>query len=511
MWTAGMLVGRYQLVGPIARGGMAELWVAQQRGPEGFQRVVALKRILATTETDPDVIHMLIDEARIAAHLAHPNIVQIIELGEHEGNFFIAMEYLNGEPLSQVMRRSHDVARPMPVNLAMWVVCEAAAGLGHAHHQRTLAGAPMEVVHRDVSPQNIMVTYDGVVKVVDFGIARAVLRSSRTKTGAVKGKAAYMSPEQAEGLRVDARSDVFSLGIVLFEVVTRSRIWGDTEEMRVLLNLVDRVPMPRARDVVPSTPPRLDLIIAKALSMNPAERFPTCKEMMAALQDYLRSMKSPVGHLELEGHMKPLFAEREEARRKMIEMAALGLPADEVSQNPFQLATPHTTKGQRAGPSPSGPAGGGLRRLAVAIAVGAVVGAAAMFAAAFMQKRSSERFVPPPIVVNMRPPPEPPKAVEPEPAPPPPPEPVAPEPEPEPPAPVKRSRTPKKGLLRLETDPWTQVYLGSRLLGDTPLFDIELPAGDHMLRLVNQEEGISQRIQVSIRAGEKTAKKLKLK
>jgi len=206
--------GRYQLLGSLGQGGMADVYLAVARGPLGFSKLVVLKRLRANADDDGRAVQMFLDEARIAARLRHPNIVDTYDVGQEVDSHFIAMEYLDGQPFNRLLK----MARASGVHPSAWVyiVCEALHGLHHAHELRDYDGAPLQIVHRDVSPHNIFVTYDAEIKVVDFGVAKATLNLIETEAGYLKGKIGYMAPEQALGGEVDRRADIFSMGVVLW-------------------------------------------------------------------------------------------------------------------------------------------------------------------------------------------------------------------------------------------------------------------------------------------------------
>ncbi|MBL8954109.1 MAG: serine/threonine protein kinase, partial [Myxococcaceae bacterium] len=239
---------------------MAEIWLALQQGMKGFERVVVVKRISEGLSADPLFVEMFLDEARIAAQLNHPNIVQIYDLGEHEGAYYIAMEYLHGEDLASVMRAAIGNRAPLSHSFAARIVANAAEGLASAHARVGLDGKPLNVVHRDVSPQNIFITYDGIVKVLDFGVAKARNRASVTSGGQVKGKFSYMSPEQARGGDVDPRTDVWALGVVLFETATQTRLFEGRDDQMAVRDAVLRGNVPSARARNPTIPSDLDAI-----------------------------------------------------------------------------------------------------------------------------------------------------------------------------------------------------------------------------------------------------------
>src|SRR5438067_12165066 len=214
----GVPFGSYRLQRRLARGGMAEVFLARLVGVEGFERRVAIKRILPHLSDSEEFRAMFLDEARLAAQLTHPNIVHIYDFGKVDDYYFIAMEYVDGVDIGRIIRRAKE--RPVPFELAARILADTCAGLDFAHKAVDAVGRKLDVVHRDVTPQNVLVTYDGAVKLVDFGIAKAQFAAGRTRPGVVKGKYAYMSPEQVEGRSLDGRSDVFSAGICLYELIT---------------------------------------------------------------------------------------------------------------------------------------------------------------------------------------------------------------------------------------------------------------------------------------------------
>jgi eukaryotic-like serine/threonine-protein kinase len=218
-------LGRYEVVGHLASGGMAEVLLGRVRGPHGFERAVVLKRILPHLARMSSFVDMFLDEARIIARIHHPNVVQVHELGTEGGELFMAMEYLAGESVSSLVRRLATRNAKLDHALAAFIVAEACAGLHAAHELKTDDGALLHIVHRDVSPQNIFITFDGAVKVIDFGIAKSADRVARTEAGQLKGKLDFMSPEQCKSEPLDRRTDVFALGIVLYELLTQRRLF----------------------------------------------------------------------------------------------------------------------------------------------------------------------------------------------------------------------------------------------------------------------------------------------
>ena len=218
--------GKYLLLERIAVGGMAEVFVAKAFGVEGFERLLAIKKILPTMGEDGEFISMFVDEARIAVQLSHANIVQVLELGKHDDNLYIAMEYISGRDLRQVIERFRKRAQPMPIPQVCLMVAEVCEALDYAHRKRDARGQPLGIVHRDVSPQNVIVSFEGETKLIDFGIAKAESRLQKTQAGILKGKFSYMSPEQVRGQAVDGRSDIFAAGILLWELICGEKLFS---------------------------------------------------------------------------------------------------------------------------------------------------------------------------------------------------------------------------------------------------------------------------------------------
>ena len=278
-------LGRYELIARIADGGMAEVHLARQLGPMNFQKVVVVKVIHPNLARQKEFIGMLLDEARISALIKHPRVVDIYDLGVSRGTYFIAMEYLAGQPLNLVITRGRRKT-PLDVYSTARVVADAAEGLDAAHNLKTLAGRPLELVHRDVSPSNIIVLYDGRVKLVDFGVAKARGRITETQASQIKGKVGYVSPEQIMENPVDRRSDVFSLGVVLWESLALRRLFDAGSEAAKLKKILEGVPLPPSAHR-PEVPYELDKICLKALSLKPEDRFQSAGEMNHALEELL--------------------------------------------------------------------------------------------------------------------------------------------------------------------------------------------------------------------------------
>jgi serine/threonine-protein kinase len=321
-------LGRYNVLKHIASGGMADVLLARSDGIEGFERHVVLKRIRPEHAKDKRFITMFLDEARVAASLHHQNIVQVHDIGESSGEYFFAMEYLHGEDLRKILSAVAKSRNHMPLAYVVQIVSAVAAGLHYAHERKGNDKKSMQIVHRDVSPSNIFVGYDGSIKIVDFGIAKAAMRQVETRSGSLKGKVSYMSPEQCKGEAIDRRSDVYSLGVVLYELATTTRLFkGETEYLMMDAIVNGKVPLPRVRR--PDLPNELSSIIMRALAVDSARRFQTADELRMALDQFAvrAGFVGSVGTLAT--FMRKLFGEKPEPW--------LALDGEEVQQRPSPL------------------------------------------------------------------------------------------------------------------------------------------------------------------------------
>lgn len=279
-------VGKYRVLAELGHGGMARVYLAVAHGPSGFSKLVVLKMLRVHLAEDPDTIAMFLDEARLAGRLNHPNVVHTYEVGEQEGHYMLVMEYLEGQPLSAVLRRARDKNVRLPLGLQLRVLIEALSGLHYAHELRDFDGTPLNLVHRDVSPQNIFITYDGQIKVLDFGIAKAITSSAETKAGVIKGKIAYMAPEQFLGEKVDRRVDVYGMGAVVWQLASGQRLWKGVPDGQVIHRVVNG-DLPSPRDVNPEADEELTRICMKALAKDRTERYASALEMQQDLEAML--------------------------------------------------------------------------------------------------------------------------------------------------------------------------------------------------------------------------------
>jgi serine/threonine-protein kinase len=304
--------GKYTLIRKLATGGMAELFLAIQKSVAGFEKLLVIKRILPSMNKDRAFIEMLLHEARVAATLSHPNVVQVFDVGSVEDTYFIAMEHVHGEDLRSIVRqmRKKGVVE-FPLEHALSIVLGMCAGLAYAHEKRDLDGTPLNIVHRDISPQNVVVTFTGDVKVVDFGIAKSDARApgEETKNGRLKGKIPYMSPEQARGEVIDWRSDIFAAGVMLFELTTGKRLFKGTSEFDTLKLIVERdYPLPSQARL--GFPRELEIIVMKALSKDREQRWQSAREMQAAIEEFVRRERLAVSTIALSQFMQSLFEDK---------------------------------------------------------------------------------------------------------------------------------------------------------------------------------------------------------
>jgi len=327
---AGSPFGKYTLVCKLATGGMGELFVARRAAAGGFEKLVVVKRLLPHLAEDAHFVAMLLDEARIAARLSHANVCQVYDLGEVDGHYYIAMEHLEGVPAALLLRRAGRTGEAIEIGLVAALVCQAAAGLDHAHGLCDRDGNPVGLVHRDVSPSNLFVTSTGAVKLLDFGVAKSQDALARTHTGALKGKYAYMSPEQVVGNPIDRRADVWSLGIVLYELMTGERLFWRDSEYKMLQAIVDE-PIPSLRQRRPDAPVGVAEVAARALSREPSRRFARAREMGKALEDALISSGGVWPAPRIADYLAGHFGQLLHARRQEVQA---GLAARARSRHP---------------------------------------------------------------------------------------------------------------------------------------------------------------------------------
>jgi len=319
--------GKYLLLERINVGGMAEVFKAKAFGVEGFERILAIKRILPNMADDDEFINMFVDEARIAVQLSHANIVQIYELGKFEGQYYIAMEYVSGKDLRQVLDYYRKKKELLPLPTAAFLASKICDGLDYAHRKADPTGRPLNVIHRDVSPQNILVSWEGAVKITDFGIAKAEDRASKTQAGVLKGKFGYMSPEQVRGLEIDHRSDIFALGILMYEMTTGKRLFLGESDFSTL-EKVRNAEVPPPTEHNPAIPPELERVLLKTLSKERDERYQWASELHDDLQQFLIEDNTIYNAKRLAGLLQIEYADAiEKEMQKMEEFVHMVAPA----------------------------------------------------------------------------------------------------------------------------------------------------------------------------------------
>lgn len=317
----GQILGRYELLLRIAQGGMARVWAARLHGTRGFRKLVAVKTILPGVMDNERLERMFMEEATLAAGLHHPNVVETLELGEQDGVLFMALEWVDGEPLSLVMNEAQKTGG-VPLSVGVNLIAQACKGMHAAHELTDEAGSPLGIVHRDISPHNILVTYSGIAKVLDFGIAKATQRSSGlTEAGEVKGKLAYMAPEQVRGRPVDRRTDVFSLGTVLYALTTGHHPWKGDHPGATTERLCSDRPVTPPSAIVDDYPPGLEAVVLRALQKNADERFASAHDMLVALEDAVPSSLEANSEARVADFMSGLVGPRGVERRKRVRLA----------------------------------------------------------------------------------------------------------------------------------------------------------------------------------------------
>jgi serine/threonine protein kinase len=329
-------LGSYEIVRRIARGGMAEIFLARTSGPSGFEKLLVLKKILPKYANAPRMVQLFLDEAKLAASLDHPHIAQVYDIGMVDGSYFFTMEYLHGQDVRSMLHRTWKIGERFAIEHAVQIARHVASALHFAHEKAGPDGAPLGIVHRDVSPSNVIVTYDGATKLLDFGVAKTAARTVKTRTGALKGKISYMSPEQARGSAIDRRSDIFSLGIVLWEMVTTQRLYRGENDLATLQLIITQPARPPSavRDDIPA---ELERIILRALAQDPADRYQTAAELGADLDELAREQKLKQTSSALSASISELFAPELGAWR---EARAAGVPLAEHLHDAGDMTTP---------------------------------------------------------------------------------------------------------------------------------------------------------------------------
>lgn len=315
-------IGRYHLVAELARGGMGIVHLAATHGLAGFNKLLVVKELRPELAGDELYVRMFLDEARLAARLTHRNIVQTIEVGSENARHYMVMEYLDGRSLHRIVKRFHQQRGGFPVGAHLRIIAEGLLGLQYAHDLRDFDGEPLGIVHRDVSPLNVLVTFDGQAKLVDFGIAKSSDSSQETKTGVLKGRVAYMAPEQAWGSTVDRRADVYAVGVMIWEAAAGRRLWSGKNDVEILARLLKEDP-PTLRAVRPEAPEDLTAICARAMAKRPEDRYASAAELLDDLETHLSRRRDAMTMREIGSLVANAFSEERRKMNVLVEEAVL--------------------------------------------------------------------------------------------------------------------------------------------------------------------------------------------
>ena len=387
--AAGDVLGRYELLLPVAQGGMATVWAARMKGTRGFSKIVAIKTMLPALSSDPRFEKMFLSEAEIASRIKHPNVCEILDLGEQEGVLYLVMEWIDGESLVTLLGDCERSGRRIPFAAAAHIGADAARGLHAAHELKDEGGELVGVVHRDVSPHNILVTYDGIVKIVDFGVAKAMARSDHqaTNAGHLKGKVHFMAPEQAYCDEVDRRTDVFALGIVLYQLTTGHHPFRADNELATLARITSPEPVPAPSMHVADYPPELAAVLRKALAKEREQRFATMRDFADALEAAATKLGEAGGSPGIEAFVLEALDARKEARAAQLKEARRAADEREEHRAHDASATPLPAIAVLAAPTsedshgpltPPRPRAGALARAVGLVSLGAILGAVAL-------------------------------------------------------------------------------------------------------------------------------------
>ncbi|MCB9072932.1 MAG: serine/threonine protein kinase [Bdellovibrionaceae bacterium] len=330
--------GNYILLERLASGGMAEIYLSKKIAAEGVQKFVAVKRILSQHSASEDFIRMFKDEAKIAVNLSHSNVVSIYDFGVENSQLYLVMEYMEGKNLRQILNRLKQLNKRFSISHIAYITKLIAAGLDHAHRLiDATTGQPLNIIHRDMSPQNVMVSFEGEVKIIDFGIAKSTTQEESTRVGTLKGKFGYMSPEQIDGMEVDARTDIFALGIMLWEMLSEQRLFLTNNEMSTLRKIRD-CKIPSLREMDPNIPVELEKIVMKALARNKAQRYQTAAELQKDLQSFLNRYNPDFSSQDFSEFIKELYSEEiVDARKRQVAYSKVEVPLDPLTQKASKL------------------------------------------------------------------------------------------------------------------------------------------------------------------------------
>jgi len=466
---------------------MAELYLASSTGPKGFKRRVVLKKILPQYADNPSFIEMFLSEARIAGQLSHPNLAQIYEVSEADGTYFITMEYVDGPNLRTLRNKARQTGKPIPPFLAARIMAYACDGLGYAHEFKDPeTDQPLRIVHRDISPDNIVISAGGAVKVLDFGIAKAATQIHTTKTGVVKGKVAYMAPEQLARQPMDHRADIYALGVVLYELLAGARPYDGSNELQLLHSRMTGQPIIPLATRRPDLPESISDIVAKALEREPDQRYQTCRELQRALENLIHQSTLPIGTQEIAKLVADLQAEPDWGK-----LPASAPPPSAPEPPRRSQASEITTDSYPAPPRPKDaptdprPPPPRPRRSPLPIAAAAAVVVIGLGVGTYRALRS-EPAAPQPA------PPVAPKAAEAPPA--------APD--------AGGAESPKSAWLSIESVPPANIRIGQQVHRSPWAGEVE--PGEVKIEVFDEEKGFSRKESIKLAPGERRAKQVKV-
>lgn len=479
--------GKFILLDKIASGGMAEIFLAQTTGPSGFEKMVALKRILPAFSANTEFLSMFIDEAKVTSQLTHSNIVQIYEFGQIGPNYYLSMEYVDGKNLRQILSRSDELKRPIPLEHAVYIINQVCEGIDYAHRFRDKKmGDTLHIIHRDISPQNILIAYEGEIKLIDFGIAKTKKQDGKTKSGVLKGKFGYMSPEQACGEPLDRGSDIFSTGIILFEMITRQRLFAAANDLATLKKIQEaKIPPPRSFN--PDIPPELENIVLKALVKDPSKRYQTAHEFHLDLTRFLYTLNPEFTTNHLALYLRSLFAleileHKKQTHEILLKLGQMdqALPTTSTQDQEFtQAGTEHFEKREEFKENSN-------RKIWLQIAFMGLAVMVLSFMLLYLNYRSDRMIQS-----------EPPQSLEPE-------------------STLKdaesnislTNRLPpvnenlvsddEVGIVHFQTIPESEIYIDGKKIGKTPI-TYKLPLGKHHIKAINAEFNLVSEKEIEVR------------
>ncbi|MBL8953062.1 MAG: protein kinase [Myxococcaceae bacterium] len=468
---------------------MGDVLLARAEGPEGFARLCAVKRVRGVHAADPEYVKMFIDEARLVAQLAHPAIIQIFELGREAEGYFLAMDYVHGKSLRALQRALLKRGLTLSSELAAYIATRVLAALAYVHDAKSHDGVPLKLIHRDVKPENVLLSFQGDVKLADFGIARSQNASAKTQVGMVRGTVPYITPEQISAGAVTPLIDVWAVGIVLYELLAGERPFKGRGDFETARSILRDTPLPLTSKN-PTVPARLALVVDRALQKEPALRYQTAREMAAALEPLLISGAGrPVTDSDIARLMRETFPE--ETDSPVVEQIGEPLEASDasfevVTVEPDQVASSVNAPTRSDRPAPSPGRGWAWPRLAA----GGVLFGAVATALVLVRSNAAQPARPTPSPVRADAGPQ----VEPD---------AGPQAEPDAGAEARARPVSGPGAVDIYAKPWAEVSLKGKTLGPTPLFDVALPAGEHTLVFNNPELKLVRKVKVRVDSGKK--------